>query len=82
MKKPRSRRDSCLQISAFMGISDLRPQKVGEKERGELHSVRVFLFVCVCMGCINITLQVFKWLCGVLYLEEAWLNLLSPHLCG
>lgn len=41
-----------------------------------------FVFVSVCMGRINISVKVFKWLCGVLDLDEAWLNLLSPHSCG
>lgn len=48
----------------------------------ETNSVFATLCVCVCVLCINISLQVLKWLCGALYLEEAWLNLLSPYLCG
>lgn len=57
-----------------------------ETNRENAHTFGMFSRLCarlwVFVSCINISLQVLKWLCGVLYLEESWLNPLSPHSCG
>lgn len=67
---------------SLLGWASLPPLKRRGKTRRRPSTF--FSSVCFCLyGMYKYSRAgFFKWLCGVLDLDEAWLNLLSPHSCG